>query len=146
MNEEIKNHFITGAISGDFVAEIIKKCQSDTSIGAYDIFLGQVRKDIIEGKVVKGIEFTAYEEMANKELIKLQKECLEKFDLIDSHIYHSLGYIPVGKVCFFVFTSSGHRPAAFAATQYMVNEIKKRVPIFGKEMLEDNTHEWKVNQ
>ncbi|MEL6557722.1 MAG: molybdenum cofactor biosynthesis protein MoaE [Bacteroidota bacterium] len=146
MKQEIKNHFINGPISSDFIADAIKKHQVNTAIGAFDIFLGQVRQDEIDGKVVTGIEFSAYEEMANKELIKLKEESLEKFDLIEAHIYHSLGSIPTGEVCFFVFTSSGHRPAAFAATQHMVNEIKKRVPIFGKEMLEDNTHEWKVNR
>lgn len=144
--KEIKNHFINGPISSEFIANAIKKHQENTAIGAFDIFLGQVREDEIDGKVVTNIEFSAYEEMANKELIKLKQEILDKFELIEVHVYHSLGIIPVGEVCFFVFTSSGHRPAAFAATQHMVNEIKKRIPIFGKELLEDNTHEWKVNR
>lgn len=146
MEKKIKNHFIKGAISADFVADSIKKHQSKTGIGAHDIFLGQVRKDQINEKAVKGIEFTAYEEMANKELMNLKEECFDKYDLVCGHIYHSLGFVETGKVCFFVFTSSAHRPSAFAATQFLVNEIKKRIPIFGKEILEDESHEWKVNQ
>lgn len=146
MEKKIKNHFIKGPIEPEFIAEAIRKHQSKTAIGAHDIFLGQVRKDEINGKAVRGIEFSAYEEMANKELVNLKEECFEKFNLTCGHIYHSLGYIATGEVCFFVFTSSAHRPDAFAATQWLVNEIKKRIPIFGKEILEDETHEWKVNQ
>jgi len=145
MNSKIKNHFIKGEITPEFIADSIRKHQSKTNIGAHDIFLGQVREDTINDKQVTGIEFSAYEDMANKELVKLKEECFEKFDLICGHIYHSLGFIETGQVCFFVFTSSGHRPEAFAATQYLANEIKKRVPIFGKEILEDESYEWKVN-
>ena len=142
----IKNHFIKGAISPDFVAKAIEKYQVKTNIGAYDIFLGQVRADQIDGRVVRAIEFSAYEEMANKGLMELMETCFEKFNLTGGHIYHSLGEVKTGEICFFVFTSSGHRPDAFAGTQFLVNEIKKQIPIFGKEIFEDETHQWKVNK
>ena len=67
MNKERKPKtvFIDGAISVEFIANSIAKHQSKTTIGAHDIFLGQVRADKIDGKMVKAIEYTAYEEMAN---------------------------------------------------------------------------------
>ena len=61
-----KNVFIKGAISSEFIANSIAKHQSKTDIGAHNIFLGQVRADEINGKAVVAIEYSAYEEMANK--------------------------------------------------------------------------------
>ena len=60
-----KNVFKQGAISSEFIADSIAKHQTKTSIGAHNIFLGQVRADVIENKTIKAIEYTAYEEMAN---------------------------------------------------------------------------------
>ena len=63
---KVKNVFKEGAISSDFIAQSIAKHQSKTGIGAHNIFLGQVRADDIGGKIVCGIEYTAYEEMCLK--------------------------------------------------------------------------------
>ena len=63
---KIKNVFKDGAISPDAIAKSIANHQSKTDIGAHNIFLGQVRADEIEGKKVRAIEYTAYEEMANE--------------------------------------------------------------------------------
>jgi len=52
----------------------------------------------------------------------------------------------VGELCLFVFTSSAHRKIAIAATNFFVEEIKAKVPVFGKEIFEDETHQWKVNK
>lgn len=140
-----KNVFKQGVISPDFIAQAIAGHQGKTGIGAHDIFLGQVRADIIDGKVVAAIEYTAYEEMANKKFHDIREAAFEKFNLSCLHIYHSLGTVPVGGICLFVFVSSPHRKAVFEALQHVVEEIKKDVPVFGKELFEDNSYQWKVN-
>lgn len=137
--------FREGPILPQFIADSIGKHQSKTSIGAHDIFLGQVRADVIEGKEVAGIEYTAYEEMAEKAFFNIREAAFEKFNLTCMHIYHSLGLVKSGEICLFVFVSSGHRQEAFDALQYLVEEIKANVPIFGKELFTDDTHQWKVN-
>ncbi len=141
-----KNVFVQGAIPPEKVSDSIAKHQSKTSIGGHSIFLGQVRDDEVDGKVVAAIEYSAYEEMAEKELDKIREAAFSKYDLICAHIYHSLGVVRSGELCFFVFTSSAHRKSAREANQFLVDEIKERVPIFGKEIFEDATHQWKVNQ
>lgn len=140
-----KSIFIRGAISPATISDSIAKHQSKTAIGGHSIFLGQVRADDVEGKTVRAIEYTAYEEMAEKEINEIREEAFEQFDLTCAHIFHSLGEIQVGELCFFVFTSSAHRKAAREANQFLVDEIKERVPIFGKENFDDETHQWKVN-
>lgn len=145
MEKKIKNVFVQGAITPNFIAQAIAKHQSKTSIGAHDIFLGQVRADVIEGKTVAAIEYTAYESMANQKLHEIREATFKKFDLTCMHIYHSLGKVAVGEICLFVFVSSAHRKAVFDALQHVVEAIKKEVPVFGKELFEDDSYQWKVN-
>ena len=143
--KKVKNVFVSGAISPQFIGESIAKHQSKTTIGAHDIFLGQVRADVIEGKTVAAIEYTAYEEMANKKFHEIREAAFEKFNLNCMHIYHSLGTVKAGELCLFGFVSSPHRKEVFEALQHIVEEIKVQVPIFGKELFEDESYQWKVN-
>ena len=143
--KKIKNVFRPGAITPDFIANSIGKHQVKTQIGAHDIFLGQVRADEIDGKVVSGIEYTAYEDMANKKFHEIREAAFEKFELSCMHIYHSLGIVKTGEICLFVFVSSPHRKEVFEALHYIVEEIKSEVPVFGKELFEDDSYQWKVN-
>jgi len=140
-----KNVFKEGAISSEFIGNSIAKHQTKTSIGAHNIFLGQVRADEIKGKVVSAIEYTAYEDMANQKFHEIRETTFEKFDLTCMHIYHSLGSVKTGEICLFVFVSSPRRNVVFEALEYVVEEIKAKVPVFGKEIFEDETHQWKVN-
>ena len=142
--------FVQGAISPDFVAQSIAKHQSKTNIGAHNIFLGQVRADIIEQKQVAAIEYSAYEAMAEPILHEIREAAFAAFDLTCLHIHHSLGQVKTGEICLFVFASSPRRAAAFEACQYLVERIKKEVPIWGKEIFEGQNFEgqsfvWKVN-
>ncbi|MCL5128174.1 MULTISPECIES: molybdenum cofactor biosynthesis protein MoaE [unclassified Algibacter] len=140
-----KNVFQQGAISSEFIGNSIAKHQTKTSIGAHNIFLGQVRADVIDNKTVAAIEYTAYEEMANAKFHEVRELAFEKFDLTCMHIYHSLGTVKAGEICLFVFVSSPRRKVVFKALEFIVEAIKADVPVFGKEIFEDETHQWKVN-
>lgn len=141
----MKNVFREGPISSEFIGNAIYKHQTKTSIGAHNIFLGQVRADDIDGKTVTAIEYSAYEDMANQKFHEIREAAFEKFELTCSHIYHSIGKVAAGEICLFVFVSAPHRKVVFEAIEYMVERIKKEVPVFGKELFEDETHVWKVN-
>jgi molybdopterin synthase catalytic subunit len=141
-----KKVLVDGPITAAFIGDSIAKHQSKTDIGAHDIFLGQVRADVIEGKQVVAIEYSAYNEMADKAFHEIREAAFARYDLSCMHIYHSLGRVNVGEICLFVFTSSKHRQMAFDATRYIVEEIKAKVPIFGKELCSDDSHVWKENR
>ncbi len=145
MERKKKKVFMDGAIPAEFIAASIAKHQSKHSIGAHNIFLGQVRADQKGDKTVSAIEFSTYESMAENQLAEIREDAFEKYNLSCMHIYHSVGRVAVGEVCFFVFVSSPHRKGVFQATEEIVNRIKAEVPIFGKEIFEDQTHRWKVN-
>lgn len=144
---EKKRHkvFVNGAIGPDFIAESIAKHSSKKNIGAHDIFLGQIRNDIIDGKTVQAIEYSAYEEMAEEKFHDIREKAFAGFNLSCMHIYHSLGRVKAGEISLFVFVSSQHRADAFGACRFIVEEIKAQVPIFGKEIFEDETYSWKIN-
>lgn len=141
----MKKVFLEGAISPEFIAESIAKHQGKHSIGAHNIFLGQVRADEVGDNKVVAIEYTTYEEMANEKLHEIREAAFEKFDLTCLHIYHSLGEVKVGEICIFVFVSSPRRKQVYEATEWLVNKVKEEVPIFGKEILDNADHQWKVN-
>ncbi|MGZ3924460.1 MAG: molybdenum cofactor biosynthesis protein MoaE [Flavisolibacter sp.] len=140
-----KNIFVQGPVSPAFIAESIKKHDSKTNIGAHSIFLGQVRSDVIDNKTVCGIDYTAYEEMALKKMHEIRESVFAKHDLICMHVHHSLGMVKPGEISLFVFTSSVHRKAAIDACEEVVERIKKELPIWGKEVFEDASSQWKRN-
>jgi len=138
-----KKALIEGPITPQFIADAIAKHSAKTDIGAHNIFMGQVRNDIIDRKQVKAIEYAAYKEMAEEEFYKIRESAFEKYNIICMHIYHSLGVVKAGEISMFVFVSSKHRDDSYKASRYIVEEIKSKVPIFGKEIFEDDTHVWK---
>lgn len=145
--KEKKKHkvFVQGPITPVFIAESIAKHSTKTSIGAHDIFLGQVRNDKINEKTVSAIDYSCYEEMAEENFHEIREVAFEKFELTCMHIYHSLGRVKAGEICLFVFVSAPHRASAFEACRWIVEEIKANVPIWGKEIFEDETYVWKEN-
>jgi molybdopterin synthase catalytic subunit len=145
-DKKVKKVFVQGAISPEKIADSIFKHQSQTQIGAHSIFLGQVRADVVDGKTVKAIDYSAYEEMADKEMHIIRENAFSKFELTCAHIYHSLGRVPTGQVCLFIFTSSPHRRGAIDACQYILDAVKSSVPIFGKELFGDESYQWKRNE
>lgn len=141
-----KTVFLNGAISPSFIADSIAAHSKKTTIGAHDIFLGQVRADFINGKSVEAIEYSAYQEMAEQRLHEIREAAFLKHDLICMHIYHSLGVVKAGEICLFVFVSTKNRASAFCACREIVEQIKFHVPIWGKEILQDEEFAWKKNK
>ena len=144
-SKPIKKSFVKGPITAEFIGNSIAKHQTKTSIGAHNIFLGQVRADEIDGKTVAAIDYSAYEEMAEQNFHDIREAAFEKYDLTCLHIYHSLGNVKAGEICLFVFVSAPRRKVVYEALNYLVEEIKEKAAIFGKEIFEDETYTWKKN-
>ena len=143
--KKIKNIFMQGAIPSSFIGESIEKHSSNKLIGGHSIFLGQVRSDNIEEKKVVTISYTAHEEMALQKMTAIREDIFAKYPLTCMHVYHSLGNVNAGEICLFVFTSSAHRKPAIDACSECVERIKAELPIWGKEIFDDNEYQWKVN-
>jgi molybdopterin synthase catalytic subunit len=144
--KKIRNIFVEGAISSQKIAGSIESHSTNTKIGAHSIFLGQVRADEKEGNLVTSIDYTTYQEMALEKMHEIRERIFNKYELTCMHVYHSLGKVRVGEICLFVFTSSKHRKMAIDACNELVEAIKFELPIWGKEIYEDQTIVWKENK
>ena len=137
-----KSYFVEGKIEPGFIAEQIAGHSKKTNIGAHSIFLGQVRADEIDSKKVTEIEYSTYKDMANKEIAKVRESALAKWPLSCLHIYHSNGPVKTGEISLFIFVSAGHRTECLEAVQQIVEDIKHKVPIWKKEIMENGFACW----
>ena len=144
--KKLKNIFVQGPIDPGFIAGSIAKHNTKTDIGGHSIFLGQVRGDVIDGKQVAAIEYTAHQEMALEQMAQIREDIFLKYSLTCLHVHHSLGTVNTGEICLFVFTSSAHRKAAMDACEEIVERIKAELPVWGKEIFADNSYQWKENK
>lgn len=109
--------------------------------GSLVTFEGFVR-DINEGKKVRSLEYQAFHEMAEVEGQKIMNEALKLFGVSDLYAVHRYGHLEIGEVAVRVAVFSMHRKEGFLASQYCIDEIKKRVPIWKKEHYLLGPSEW----
>jgi molybdopterin synthase catalytic subunit len=122
------------------VARVSTSVSSDAN-GAVALFLGTVRSTN-DGKPVTGIEYSAYDEMAEKEMTTILNEAAEKFGVTDLRIEHRVGELHIGEASIAVAAAHPHRKAALDALRYVVEETKARAPIWKLEHYADGTREW----
>ena len=139
-----KTYLIQGPVSQELIAKLIAGRGMKKDCGGLMLFLGQVRADEIKGKKVKAIEYSAYEEMVYAEVEKIKKTILSEFeDAKTVEIIHSTGVVNAGEISLLVFVSAGHRQQAMLACSKTVELIKENLPVWKKEIFEDDTHHWK---
>lgn len=109
--------------------------------GATALFLGTVR-DLNDGRAVTGMEYAAYDAMASRELQRIAGEAAERFAGIALAAEHRIGTLGLGDVSVAVAASHPHRAHALDATRYVIEELKRRVPIWKREHYVDGTREW----
>jgi molybdopterin synthase catalytic subunit len=108
---------------------------SDPEAGAIVTFIGTTRNNN-EGRKVIALDYEAYPEMAEKELVRLGEEAKKKWPICRMAIVHRLGPVQITEASVIIAVSSAHREAAFAACRFAIEEIKKTVPIWKKEVYE----------
>ncbi len=103
--------------------------QVDLAAGAAVDFRGIVR-GFEDGREIEGIDYEAHRKMAEHQLRQIAEEATIQFDLRSVIIHHRIGFVPVGEPSLFMRVCSGHRQAAFQAGRWIVDELKKKVPIW----------------
>ncbi|HEU4628342.1 MAG TPA: molybdenum cofactor biosynthesis protein MoaE [Gemmatimonadaceae bacterium] len=109
--------------------------------GAAALFLGTVR-DRNLGRPVTGIEYSAYEPMAEREMARIVEEARDAFGVTAVALEHRLGTLAVGEVSVGVAVGHAHRAPALDAVRFVIEELKRRVPIWKREHYVDGTREW----
>ncbi|MCC6380965.1 MAG: molybdenum cofactor biosynthesis protein MoaE [Dehalococcoidia bacterium] len=108
--------------------------------GAVNLFLGVVR-DHNKERAVRYLVYDAYPEMAEKVMREIVTEACARFALLDCAVLHRTGPLQIGETSLLIAVSSGHRAESFEGGHWLVNEIKKRVPVWKKEVWA-NGEEW----
>jgi molybdopterin synthase catalytic subunit len=128
MNDTHSNIFVEGPVSLEFVAGIIQQYSLNSRVGAYSIFLGQVRGDPVNSTRVSAVEYSAQQELAFQRFKELQSILLSKYPNLNLHVYHSLGIVRTGEICFFVLTAGDHRRKVRDACDEAVERVKAEIP------------------
>jgi molybdopterin synthase catalytic subunit len=108
---------------------------TDPEAGAVATFIGTTRNNN-EGRQVIALDYEGYPEMAEKELRRIGEDAKTKWPICRMAITHRLGPVQIGEASVIIAVSSAHRDAAFAACRFAIEEIKKTVPIWKKEVFE----------
>jgi len=106
--------------------------------GAINDFWGVVRR-LEGGREIIGIEYEAHREMAEHQLRQIAEQAVEKFRLQLVIIHHRIGFIAVGEPSLFLRVASPHRSEGFRAGQWIVDELKKKVPIWKRPAFAEAT-------
>ena len=119
------------------VAELLSKVQSPER-GGTCVFLGTARAD---GDIT-GLEYSAYEAMAIEESARIVSDAQAEWPDARVMLQHRLGLIPVGEASIAIAAAAPHRAEAFAACRFVIEEVKKRLPVWKKELHADGSSTW----
>jgi molybdopterin synthase catalytic subunit len=109
--------------------------------GALATFQGWVRNHN-QDRDVRALEYEAYPAMCQKEADRIIDQAKRKFDILDIHTVHRIGRLAIGDMAVYIGVTAEHRQPAFDACQYLIDQIKIRLPIWEKEIYIDGDSGW----
>ena len=120
-----------------------EKFIKDSKFGASIYFLGTVR-NINDNKTVTGITYDSHDEMVIKSFEEIYNEADQKLDIKDKAVFieHTKGYLNLGEISIIIAVACKHRDQAYVLSRYIIEEIKKRSPIWKKEHYGNDESEW----
>ena len=120
-----------------------EKFISSVEFGASIFFTGTVR-NINNNKSVIGITYDSHDELVIKSFEEIYKEVNEKHNIQDKAVFieHAKGYLNLGEISIIIAVACKHRDEAYILSRYIIEEIKKRSPIWKKEHYTDNQSDW----
>jgi molybdopterin synthase catalytic subunit len=112
--------------------------------GATVLFVGTVREEN-DGAAVSGLDYSAYRDMAERELSDIVNEAAERFKTPDIVVEHRIGTLDLGEASVAIAVAHPHRGNAYDASRYIIEELKKRLPIWKREHYVSGKTEWVAN-
>jgi molybdopterin synthase catalytic subunit len=109
--------------------------------GAAVLFWGVVRNRN-EGRAVSHLEYSAYAEMAERMMRRIAEEAIARYGVGDVRVVHRVGTLAIGEASVGIAVASPHRAEAYEASRYVIEELKRRVPVWKREGYVDGESEW----
>lgn len=119
----------------------LRRRLSRPDAGALVVFEGWVRAEH-RGRAVDRLEYEAFAEMATAEGAAIMEETQRRFPGCEAHCVHRAGVLEVGELAVWIGVTAAHRAAAFAACRAVIEDIKRRLPVWKKEYFLDGAAEW----
>ncbi|XP_026153426.1 molybdopterin synthase catalytic subunit [Mastacembelus armatus] len=144
MSEERRDAF---KLSCDWLSiQEVVDTVSSTSCGALSVFIGTTREDEVEGRKVIGLEYEAYESMAQSQFSRLCADIRDHWpSVIHICVHHRLGWVKVGDASVVMAISSPHRRDSQEAIQHCITQLKANIPIWKKEVYDTQEASWREN-
>jgi molybdopterin synthase catalytic subunit len=115
---------------------ILSEANDDPQAGAVVVFWGAVRS-LEDGREITGIDYEAHRAMAEHQMRIVAEGAAEKFEVREIFLRHRIGFVAAGEPSVVVRVTSGHRGAAFAASQWIMDELKRVVPIWKRPVFKE---------
>jgi molybdopterin synthase catalytic subunit len=132
-----------GPLPKALAGELMIRDGSGSETGGLSVFAGQVRADLVDGRKVRAIEYSAYDAMVEKEVEVIRSQIMSAYnDVKTVAIIHSVGEVKAGELSLLVVVTAGHREHAMRACSHTVELVKERLPVWKKEIFEDQSHRW----
>ncbi len=131
----------TAMVEAPIDAAALLAAVTSPATGATTLFLGTVR-DVNDGRVVTGIEYSAYTAMAGEELQRVADEAAARFDGIRIVVEHRIGTLHLEEVSVAIAVAHARRAPAMDAQRYIIEELKRRVPIWKREHYVEGDWRW----
>lgn len=109
--------------------------------GATVLFVGTVR-EVNDGEPVSGLDYSVYAGMAERELAAIVAEAAERSNTTDIVVEHRIGSLDLGDASVVIAVAHAHRGDAYEASRYIIEELKKRLPVWKREHYVDGRSEW----
>jgi len=135
----------TAIVTEPIRPEAVLKSLASPEDGACLLFLGVVRNHN-EGKAVSGLEYEAYEGMAERTLSDIAAETSHRFGTDRIMVLHRIGALRIGEVSTAIAVATPHREEAYRASRYVIEELKQRLPVWKREQYEGGESRWVGSQ
>jgi molybdopterin synthase catalytic subunit/molybdopterin converting factor small subunit len=132
----------TGLTAGEIDVAALERAVAGVAHGAVVTFAGRARDHADDGRQVLELDYEAYPEMAGTVLAAIAAEAEARWPGVGIGVIHRTGVVPLGEVAVAIVTAAPHRSAAYEASRYVIEELKRRLPIWKRERFADGT-EWK---
>ena len=131
-------------VRGPIDAEALARAVGWEGAGAVLVFSGVGRSELLEGRRVLSLFYEAYEEMALPVLREIEDEVVALFPGARVAMVHRLGDVAIGEASVVIAVSAPHRDECYRASRHAIDELKRRAPIWKKEIFADGAS-WKAN-
>ncbi len=141
----MSDYLVNGPVNPELITRQISFCDEKNDSGGISVFIGRVRADKTDSKTVVAIDYSAYEEMVNSVAASIKEDIMLEFsDVRSVKLFHSIGNVKAGEISLFVLVEAGHRRQAIDACSMTVELIKEKLPVWKRELYDNDSHEWKL--